>query len=77
MPAKKEQPQKGAKNAEVTTPNSSDGVVSYWSSHLEDTQSELIVPGSHGAYALPQTVAELKRILTRTKHMLDNARCDE
>jgi hypothetical protein len=42
---------------------SSDGVVPYWSSHLEGAQSELIVPGSHGSYALPQTVVELKRIL--------------
>jgi hypothetical protein len=45
------------------TPNNSDGVVAYWSSHLEGAQSELIVPGSHGAYALPQTLTELKRIL--------------
>jgi hypothetical protein len=45
------------------TPNSSDGVVAYWSSHLEGAQSELIVPGSHSAYALPRTVVELKRIL--------------
>jgi pimeloyl-ACP methyl ester carboxylesterase len=45
------------------TPNSSDGVVAYWSSHLDGAQSESIVAGSHGAYALPQTVAELKRIL--------------
>jgi hypothetical protein len=45
------------------SPNSSDGVVPYWSSHLEGAQSELIVPGGHGAYTLPQTVAELKRIL--------------
>jgi pimeloyl-ACP methyl ester carboxylesterase len=45
------------------TPYSSDGVVAYWSSHLDGAQSELIVPGSHGAYALPQTVEELKRIL--------------
>jgi hypothetical protein len=45
------------------TPNSSDGVVPYWSSHLAGAQSELIVPGPHGSYALPQTVAELKRIL--------------
>ena len=45
------------------SPNSSDGVVPYWSSHLEGAQSELIVPGPHGSYALPQTVAELKRIL--------------
>jgi pimeloyl-ACP methyl ester carboxylesterase len=45
------------------TPNSSDGVVAYWSSHLTAAQSELIVPGPHGSYALPQTVGELKRIL--------------
>jgi pimeloyl-ACP methyl ester carboxylesterase len=45
------------------TPNSSDGVVAYWSSHLTGSQSELIVPGPHGSFALPQTVSELKRIL--------------
>jgi hypothetical protein len=45
------------------TPNSSDGVVAYWSSHLVGAQSELIVPGPHGSFALPQTVSELKRIL--------------
>jgi hypothetical protein len=45
------------------TPNSSDGVVAYWSSHLTSAKSELIVPGPHGSYALPQTVSELKRIL--------------
>ncbi|HEX6565935.1 MAG TPA: alpha/beta fold hydrolase [Chthoniobacterales bacterium] len=45
------------------TPNSSDGVVPYWSSHLAGAQSELIVPGPHGSSALPQTIAELKRIL--------------
>jgi hypothetical protein len=45
------------------TPNSSDGIVPYWSSHLEGAQSELIVPGGHGSFALPQSVAELKRIL--------------
>jgi pimeloyl-ACP methyl ester carboxylesterase len=45
------------------TPNSSDGVVPYWSSHLKPAQSELIVPGPHGSQELPQTVDELKRIL--------------
>src|ERR1700730_14494264 len=44
-------------------PNSSDGVVPYWSSHLSVVKSELIVPGPHGSYALPQTIAELKPIL--------------
>jgi pimeloyl-ACP methyl ester carboxylesterase len=45
------------------TPSSSDGVVAYWSSHMTGAKSELIVPGPHGSFALPQTVSELKRIL--------------
>ena len=45
------------------TPNSSDGVVQYWSSHLDGAKSELIVPGPHGSYSLPQSIAEMKRIL--------------
>jgi hypothetical protein len=45
------------------TPNSSDGVVAYWSSHLTGAKSEIIVPGPHGSFALPQTVSDLKRIL--------------
>lgn len=45
------------------TPNSSDGVVEYWSSHLKTARSERIVPGPHGACELPETIAELDRIL--------------
>jgi hypothetical protein len=45
------------------TPNSSDGVVAYWSSHLDGAKSECIVPGPHGSCELPQTIAELDRIL--------------
>jgi pimeloyl-ACP methyl ester carboxylesterase len=45
------------------SPNSSDGVVAYWSSHLDGAQSEVIVPGPHGSCELPQTIAELDRIL--------------
>jgi pimeloyl-ACP methyl ester carboxylesterase len=45
------------------SPNSTDGVVPYWSSHLDGAKSELIVPGPHGSENLPQTVAELQRIL--------------
>jgi triacylglycerol esterase/lipase EstA (alpha/beta hydrolase family) len=44
-------------------PNCSDGVVAYWSSHLDGAQSEKIVPGPHGSCQLPQTIAELDRIL--------------
>jgi hypothetical protein len=45
------------------TPNSSDGVVPYWSSHLDSAQSELIVPTDHGAMKNPKTIAEIRRIL--------------
>jgi pimeloyl-ACP methyl ester carboxylesterase len=44
-------------------PNCTDGVVAYWSSHLDGAKSELIVPGPHGSCELPQTIAELDRIL--------------
>src|SRR5438093_2506497 len=43
--------------------DSSDGVVPYWSSHLHGAKSECIVPGPHGSCELPQTIAELDRIL--------------
>ncbi|MCE9609525.1 MAG: alpha/beta fold hydrolase [Chthoniobacter sp.] len=45
------------------TPHSSDGVVPYWSSHLATAESERIVPGPHGSYQNPATIAELTRIL--------------
>ncbi len=45
------------------TPNSSDGVVAYWSSHLTGAKSERIVPGPHGSCELPETLDELRRIL--------------
>jgi pimeloyl-ACP methyl ester carboxylesterase len=44
-------------------PYSSDGVVPYWSSHLEGAQSELVVPSSHNAQRNPQAIAEVRRIL--------------
>ena len=44
-------------------PDCTDGVVAYWSSHLDGAKSELIVPGPHGSCELPQTINELDRIL--------------
>jgi hypothetical protein len=44
-------------------PDCTDGVVPYSSSHLDGAQSEVIVPGPHGACKLPETIAELDRIL--------------
>lgn len=45
------------------SPNSTDGVVPYWSSHLDGAKSECVVPGPHGSCELPQTITELDRIL--------------
>jgi pimeloyl-ACP methyl ester carboxylesterase len=45
------------------TPNSSDGVVPYWSSHLDGAQSELIVHSDHGAQFNPDAIREVERIL--------------
>jgi hypothetical protein len=42
---------------------SSDGIVPYTSSHIEDADSELIVPSGHGAFRHPEAVAEVRRIL--------------
>jgi pimeloyl-ACP methyl ester carboxylesterase/predicted GNAT family acetyltransferase len=45
------------------TPNSSDGVVPYWSSHLNGATSERIVPSGHGSPQNAQAIAEVHRIL--------------
>ena len=45
------------------TPNSSDGVVAYWSSHLDGAKSERIVPSGHTAQQNAQGVVEVARIL--------------
>jgi len=45
------------------SPNSTDGVVPYWSSHFDGAKSEKIVPGPHSSCELPETIAELDRIL--------------
>jgi hypothetical protein len=47
------------------TPNSSDGIVPYWSSHLDGARSELIVNSGHGAQYNPQAIREVARILKR------------
>ena len=39
------------------TPNSSDGVVPYWSSHLAGAESEKIVPSDHGANQNPEAIS--------------------
>ncbi|MGB6222273.1 hypothetical protein [Haloferula sp.] len=45
------------------SPESSDGIVPYWSSHLKVARSERIVPYSHTLTTKPETIEEVKRIL--------------
>jgi pimeloyl-ACP methyl ester carboxylesterase len=50
------------------SPNSSDGVVPYWSSHMKGAESEHIVPSDHSAHQNPQAIAEVVRILKAHAH---------
>lgn len=43
----------------------SDGVVPYWSSHLDGAESEKIVPSGRPAHRDPQAIAEMVRILKK------------
>lgn len=45
------------------TPDSSDGIVPYWSSHLGAVESEVIVPAGHSVQNSPECASEVKRIL--------------
>lgn len=46
-----------------TKPVMSDGVVPYWSSHMDTAESELVVPSGHSAHQNSQAIAEVERIL--------------
>ena len=45
--------------------DSSDGVVPYWSSHLDGARAELTVPYFHSCVEKPQTIAEVKLLLQK------------
>jgi pimeloyl-ACP methyl ester carboxylesterase len=45
------------------SPDSSDGVVPYWSSHLDGAASVKVVPSGHGAHEHPEGIEEVRRIL--------------
>jgi pimeloyl-ACP methyl ester carboxylesterase len=45
------------------SPDSSDGVVPYWSSHMNGAQTEDIVPSDHSAHQNPQAIEDVLRIL--------------
>lgn len=45
------------------SPNSTDGIVPYWSSHMDGAVSEKIVPSGHGANENNEGIKEINRIL--------------
>ena len=52
-------------NKDQTKPVQSDGIVPYWSSHMEGAESEFIVPTHHGAHQHPAAIKEVRRILLK------------
>ena len=50
-------------NKDRTKPMSTDGFVPYWSSHLDEAKSELVVPSRHSAHQNAQAIEEVRRIL--------------
>lgn len=51
------------KGLPLDDPKCSDGLVPYWSSHLDGVESEFVVRSGHSAQEQPETVDELRRIL--------------
>jgi pimeloyl-ACP methyl ester carboxylesterase len=47
------------------SPNSSDGVVPYWSSHMDGAKTENIVPSDHSAHQNPQAIEDVLHILKK------------
>ncbi len=45
------------------TPESSDGIVGYWSSHLDGASGELIVPTGHESFSHPKSIEFTRKIL--------------
>ena len=45
--------------------DSSDGFVEYWSSHLDDVDSEVIIPHNHRCLDKKETIEEVFRILLK------------
>ena len=50
-------------NLNHTEPVSTDGIVPYWSSHLDGAESEIIIPSHHWTNQHPLGIAEVRRIL--------------
>ena len=61
-------------NSQKATPGGSDGVVEYWSSHLDQVRSELVVQSGHSVQQHPVAIYEVRRILL--EHLKEEKICD-
>ena len=50
-------------NKAAFTPGGTDGVVPYWSSHLDHSRSEFIVKSGHSSHRTPLAIQEVRQIL--------------
>lgn len=50
-------------NPDQALPESSDGLVPYWSSHLPTADSEIVITSGHSVQETPQAILEIRRIL--------------
>ena len=55
---------------QALAPGGTDGVVPYWSSHLDNAVSELVVQSGHSAHRVPLAIQEVRRILLKHLHNL-------
>ena len=53
------------RKAEVPTPQSDDGLVPYWSAHLDGALSEKVIVSGHSVQETPEAVLEVRRILRK------------
>ena len=53
----------GDRGREGPIGESSDGVVEYWSSHLDEAATETIVPAGHAMLSKPEVIEETEKLL--------------
>ncbi len=56
---------------EVATAESDDGLVPYWSAHLDGALSEKVIVSGHSVQETPEAVMEVRRILREDLHEVD------
>ena len=63
------------KNPEASKKKWTDGVVDYSSAHIDGVASELVVHSGHSTQSEPETIEEVRRILTQ--HLAEEGGCEQ